>query len=108
MELDTGIIVDLLHVDGGAAQNNLLIQFQADILGKTVRRIERLETTGLGAAYLAGLAIDYWRDQDELIALVTENEQFDPHMTNTERQQKLNGWHSAVKAILYYSKMLNG
>ncbi|EAH2637949.1 glycerol kinase GlpK [Listeria monocytogenes] len=108
MELDTDILVDILHVDGGAAQNNLLIQFQADILGKTVRRIERLETTSLGAAYLAGLAVDYWRDQNELTALVSEKEQFEPHMTDKERQERLHGWHSAVKAILYYAKLLHG
>ena len=107
MELDTGIIVDLLHVDGGAAQNNLLIQFQANILGKTVRRIERLETTGLGAAYLAGLAVGYWRDQSELTALVSENEQFEPDMADQERQKRLHGWHSAVKAIRYYAKLLH-
>lgn len=107
MELDTGIVVDLLHVDGGAAQNNLLIQFQADILGKTVKRIERLETTGLGAAYLAGLAVDYWRDQDELAALVSADEQFEPRMTIEERQGKLLAWHSAIKAIRYYAKLLH-
>ncbi|MCA9764781.1 MAG: glycerol kinase GlpK [Carnobacterium sp.] len=106
MESDTGISVDLLHVDGGAAQNNLLIQFQADILKKTVKRIERLETTGLGAAYLAGLAIGYWRDQSELAALVSENEQFEPHMDDKERQERLHGWHSAVKAIRYYTKLV--
>lgn len=107
MELDTGIDVDILHVDGGAAQNNLLIQFQADILGKTVKRIERLETTGLGAAYLAGLAVDYWRNQDELTALVSADEQFEPHMTINERQDKLHAWHSAIEAIRYYAKLLH-
>lgn len=107
MELDTGITVDLLYVDGGAAQNNMLIQFQADILGKTVRRIERLNTTGLGAAYLAGLAVGYWCDQNELTVLVSENEQFEPLMADNERQEKLNGWHRAVKAVRYYAKLLH-
>lgn len=107
MELDTGIVVDVLHVDGGAAQNNLLIQFQADILGKAVKRIERLETTGLGAAYLAGLAVGYWRDKNELTALVSANEQFEPNMNAQERQAKLHGWHSAVKTIRYYAKLLH-
>lgn len=107
MELDTGITVDLLYVDGGAAQNNMLIQFQADILGKTVRRIERLDTTGLGAAYLAGLAVGYWCDQNELTVLVSENEQFEPLMADNERQEKLNGWHRAVKAVRYYAKLLH-
>ncbi|UJF16761.1 glycerol kinase GlpK (plasmid) [Jeotgalibaca sp. MA1X17-3] len=107
MELDTGITVDLLYVDGGAAQNNMLIQFQADILGKTVRRIERLDTTGLGAAYLAGLAVGYWCDQNELTVLVSENEKFEPLMADNERQEKLNGWHRAVKAVRYYAKLLH-
>lgn len=105
MESDTGIELEILRVDGGAAQNNLLIQFQADILNKTVTRIERLETTGLGAAYLAGLAIDYWKDLDELTALVSDNEEFKPQMTEEERQDKLDGWHNAIDAILYYAKL---
>lgn len=105
MELDTGIELDILHVDGGAAQNNFLIQFQADILDKTVTRIERLETTGLGAAYLAGLAVGYWKDLDELKALVSENETFQPDMTKVNRIKKLNGWHNALKAVRYYSQL---
>ncbi len=107
MELDTDIVIDILYVDGGAAQNNLLVQFQADILGKTVERPERLETTGLGAAYLAGLAVGYWRNQNELAALVSANEQFKPNMSIKERQERLHGWHSAVKATLYYAKLLH-
>ncbi|WP_258529447.1 glycerol kinase GlpK [Enterococcus faecalis] len=107
MELDTDIVIDILYVDGGAAQNNLLVQFQADILGKTVERTERLETIGLGAAYLAGLAVGYWRNQNELAALVSANEQFKPNMSIKERQERLHGWHSAVKATLYYAKLLH-
>ncbi|MGF3073312.1 glycerol kinase GlpK [Facklamia sp. P13069] len=105
MESDTGIALDVLHVDGGVAQNNLLIQFQADILNKTVERVERLETTGLGAAYLAGLAVGYWKDLDELRALVSENEVFQPNMSQTDRFKKLNGWHNALKAVRYYSQL---
>ena len=107
MESDTNITVDILHVDGGAAQNNLLIQYQADILGKTVKRVERLETTGLGAAYLAGLAVGYWTDLNELTALVSENEQFEPNFSSEERRLKLHGWHSAIKAIRYYAGLIN-
>ena len=105
MESDTGIELEVLHVDGGAAQNNLLIQFQADILNKTVTRVERLETTGLGAAYLAGLAVGYWKDLDELRALVSENEIFQPDMSQTDRLKKLNGWHNALEAVRYYSQL---
>lgn len=105
MESDTGIELETLHVDGGAAQNNFLIQFQADILNKTVSRIERLETTGLGAAYLAGLTVGYWKDLDELKALVSENEIFQPNMTQTNRIKKLKGWQNALKAVRYYSQL---
>lgn len=105
MESDTSIELDTLHVDGGTAQNNFLIQFQADILDKTVTRIERLETTGLGAAYLAGLAVGYWKDLNELKALVSENEVFQPNMTKTNRIKKLKGWQNALKAVRYYSKL---
>lgn len=104
MELDTGIELEVLRVDGGAAQNNLLVQFQADILDKTVTRIERLETTGLGAAYLAGLAVDYWQSLDELAALVAENEVFEPEMESAIREDKLAGWHDALDAIRYYAR----
>lgn len=104
MEFDTGIELEVLRVDGGAAQNNLLVQFQADILDKTVTRIERLETTGLGAAYLAGLAVDYWKDLNELTALVSENETFEPEMKSEVRKDKLAGWHDAVDTVRYYAK----
>ncbi|GEK90819.1 glycerol kinase GlpK [Alkalibacterium kapii] len=103
MELDTGIELDILRVDGGAAQSNFLIQFQADILDKTVTRVERLETTGLGAAYLAGLTVGYWKDLDELTALVSESEVFKPNMLKSKRLRKLKGWHNALETIRYYS-----
>src|SRR5699024_10914192 len=105
MESDTGIELEVLHVDGGVAQNNFLIQFQADILNKTVTRVERLETTALGAAYLAGLDLGYWKDLDELKALVSESEIFQPNMTKIERSKKLNGWHNALKTVRYYSQL---
>ncbi|MCW1007262.1 FGGY-family carbohydrate kinase, partial [Streptococcus anginosus] len=66
MEVDTGIDINLLKVDGGAAMNDYLMQFQADILGIEIARAKNLETTALGAAYLAGLAVDFWKDTDEL------------------------------------------
>ncbi|MDN6162117.1 MAG: glycerol kinase, partial [Atopostipes sp.] len=105
MESDTEIKLDTLRVDGGTAQNNLLIQFQADILDKKVNRVERLETTGLGAAYLAGLTVHYWNDLAELTALVSENEEFEAKMTESERKKKLNGWHNALEAVRYYSQL---
>lgn len=105
MELETEMELDILYVDGGVAQNNLLTQFQSDILNKTVSRVERLETTGLGAAYLAGLAVGYWKDLNELKALVSESEVFQPNMTQIERMKKLNGWHNALKSVRYYSQL---
>ena len=105
MESETGIELDILHVDGGVAQNNLLIQSQADILNKTVTRVERLETTGLGAAYLAGLAVGYWKDLNELKALVSESEIFQPNMTQIERIKKIKGWHNALKTVRYYTQL---
>lgn len=105
MASETEIELDVLHVDGGVAQNNFLIQFQSDILNKTVSRVERLETTGLGAAYLAGLAVDYWKDLNELKALVSESEIFQPNMTQIERMKKLKGWHNALKTVRYYSQL---
>lgn len=105
MASETEIELDILHVDGGVAQNNFLIQFQSDILNKTVSRVERLETTGLGAAYLAGLAVDYWKDLNELKALVSESEIFQPNMTQIERMKKLKGWHNALKTVRYYSQL---
>lgn len=105
MASETEIELDVLHVDGGVAQNNFLIQFQSDILNKTVSRVERLETTGLGAAYLAGLAVDYWKDLNELKALVSESEIFQPNMTQIERMKKLKGWHNAFKTVRYYSQL---
>lgn len=105
MEADTEIELNTLHVDGGVAQNNLLVQFQADILNKTVARVERLETTGLGAAYLAGLAVGYWKDTNELKALVSESEIFQPELTQVERTKKLKGWHNALKTVRYYSQL---
>jgi glycerol kinase len=86
-----------LRVDGGAAANDLLLQLQADILDVPVERPRVLETTALGAAYLAGLAVGFWRDQDELAANWQLDRRFEPSMPASRRERLLEGWHRAVE-----------
>ncbi|MEG1275298.1 MAG: glycerol kinase GlpK [Ruthenibacterium sp.] len=96
MEKDTGITIREMKVDGGASRDCFLMQFQADILGKAVRRPMIRETTGLGAAYLAGLATGVWTGLDDLRALWTHDVQFEPNMDAARRETLLKGWHKAV------------
>ncbi|MGM0123201.1 glycerol kinase [Enterococcus sp. AZ194] len=98
MKIDSGIDIPVLKVDGGAAKNNLLMQFQADILNTKVQRAANLETTALGAAYLAGLAVGFWKDVDELKAMQKEGEIFEPKMKEEERADLYEGWKEAVAA----------
>ncbi|HEY2916602.1 MAG TPA: glycerol kinase GlpK [Candidatus Limnocylindrales bacterium] len=86
-----------LRVDGGAAANDLLLQLQADVLDVPVERPEVLETTALGAAYLAGLAVGFWRDQAELRANWRLDRRFDPAMPASRRASLLDGWHRALE-----------
>ena len=96
MEKDTGIALRELNADGGASRDRFLMQFQADILNKSVCRPAIRETTALGAAYLAGLAVGVWRDLDQIRALRTLDQRYDPHMEADTRQRLLRGWHKAV------------
>jgi glycerol kinase len=84
-------------VDGGAATNNFLAQFQADIAGVEVSRPKMLETTALGAAYLAGLGIGFWKSGQEIEALREVGQQFTPCMGATERQALRRGWERALE-----------
>lgn len=86
-----------LKVDGGACANNFLMQFQADMIRTTVQRPQCIETTALGAAYLAGLAVNYWKDTEEIKANHRIDRVFDPNMKEEQRQSLLNGWQDAVK-----------
>jgi glycerol kinase len=97
MERSTGIEVRELRVDGGAAANNLLLQFQADILGVPVVRPKVTETTALGAAYLAGLATGYWKDRDEIASHVEVERQFDPEMSADRAQSLRERWSQALE-----------
>ena len=96
MEKDTGVPITSLKVDGGASRDQFLMQFQADILNKTVLRPAIRETTALGAAYLAGLATGVWKDRDEIRSLWHCNMTFTPQMDEAERTRLLSGWHKAV------------
>ncbi|MCI2047191.1 MAG: glycerol kinase GlpK [Faecalibacterium sp.] len=96
MEKDTGMPIAALKVDGGASRDQFLMQFQADILHKTVLRPAIRETTALGAAYLAGLATGVWKDREEIRRLWSCNMTFTPQMDAAQRETMLAGWHKAV------------
>lgn len=99
MEADSGINLKLLKVDGGAVSNNLLMQFQADILGVQVERPECIETTALGAAYLAGLATGFWTSTDELRSRHKIDRHFEPKMGEGMREKYYLGWQNAVSRV---------
>lgn len=96
MEKDTGLALSKLNADGGASRDGFLLKFQADILGKPVRRPVIWETTALGAAYLAGLAVGFWKDTEELKHLWRQDAVFLPDMQSSYRQTLIDGWHKAV------------
>lgn len=96
MQEDSGITLKALKVDGGACANNFLMQFQSDILGVQVDRPEVIETTALGAAYLAGLAVGYWKNREEVAQNWAISRNFMPSMEEDKREELLNGWHKAV------------
>ena len=96
MQKDAGIGIQELRVDGGAARNDLLMQFQADILGVPVVRPRVTETTALGAAFLAGLAVGYWKDRDQLAGLWQEDRRFEPTLAAEVREARYGAWREAV------------
>lgn len=98
MQEDSGIPITSLRVDGGACDNDFLMQFQADILNTSVVRPYCIETTAMGAAYLAGLAVGYWRSKEEILANHIIAAEFKPQMGQAKRESLLQGWHNAVKA----------
>ena len=98
MEADSGIELKTLRVDGGAVKNNFLMQFQGDILGVPVERPEVNETTALGAAYLAGLAVGYWKDQEEIAAQWNMDKSFAPAMETGTSEELYAGWKKAIEA----------
>lgn len=104
MENDTNVIIKQLRVDGGASANDFLMQFQADILNGEVLRPSCIETTALGAAYLAGLAAGYWKNKKEIIENWQLSHKFKPSMEEESRQKKLRGWDKAVKCALLWQE----
>ena len=104
MEADSGIRLEALKVDGGAAANNYLMQTQADISHSPVLRPRCVETTAMGAAYLAGLAVGFWKDIDEIRANWDVDREFSPDITPEERAGRLDGWQKAVGATRGWCK----
>lgn len=104
MEKDMNFLIKEIRVDGGAAKNDWLMQFQADILDRKVIRPVVFETTALGAAYLAGLAIGYWESIEEIRKLWRVDKIFEPRMSKEEREKLYNGWKRAVEKCLGWAK----
>ena len=98
MEADAGIPIAELRVDGGATHNNLLMQFQSDIVNTKVTRPTMVETTALGAAYLAGLAVGFWKDIEELRSKWQIDQTFLPTVNEEKRKDWIQGWELAIKA----------
>jgi glycerol kinase len=103
MESDAGIPIAELRVDGGATVNDLLMQFQSDVLSVKVIRPEVIETTALGAAYLAGLAVGFWQSIEDISTQWKESAAFIPTMENQEKEKYIGQWQRAVKAVLAWS-----
>jgi glycerol kinase len=104
MTEDSGIRPDVLRVDGGAARNSFLCQFQADILGLPVERPATAESTALGAAYLAGLATGFWKDEEELAHQFRVARRFEPAISSSRRDQLYAGWQRAVERAKGWAK----
>ena len=100
MEADSGIRLSALKVDGGAAANNYLMQAQSDISAAPVLRPRCVETTAMGAAYLAGLAVGYWKDTDDIRRNWSIDRTFTPEITPEDRSKRIAGWKKAVSRSL--------
>ena len=96
MKSDTGLDIPMLRVDGGGTANDLMMQFQSDILGIPIERHAIAETTALGAAYLAGLATDFWQDTNEIAASWESDKRFTPSMDADRRSRLYAHWQRAV------------
>ena len=104
MEEDSGVKLSSLRVDGGACANNFLMQFQSDIIGVPVKRPVCIETTALGAAYLAGLAAGYWESREDILKNWQVEHTFEPEMEESRRTAALSGWHRAVRCSLSWAR----
>ena len=104
MEADSGIVLKELRVDGGATANNLLMQFQSDILGVPVVRPTVTETTALGAAYLAGLSVGYWGSTEDIARQWAVDRRFQPAADGAQVETLLKGWQRAVRAAIAWTE----
>ena len=103
MESDSGVALSELRVDGGAAKNDLLMQLQADLLGVPVARPKVTETTALGAAYLAGLAVGFWQSADDLAAHWQLDKRFEPSLAQDAKYEILDRWHNAIRHTIEWN-----
>lgn len=104
MEADAGIKLSALKVDGGASANNFLMQTQADLIAAPVKRPACIETTAMGAAYLAGLAVGYWKNKEDVVKNWAIDQTFEPEIATEEREQRVKGWKKAVKYAFDWAK----
>jgi glycerol kinase len=100
MTADSGTALAAMKVDGGMTANSLLMQFQADVLGVPVIRSKVRETTALGAAYAAGLAVGFWPDFGDLRSRWRADQTWQPMMSNAERGRRMAGWHKAIERAM--------
>ena len=104
MKEESGLDIRSLRVDGGACANNFLMQFQSDISRLEIKRPEVIETTALGAGYLAGLATGFWKDKSEIYENWNCNREFVPMLSADDAKKRIKGWNRAVKAALYWAE----
>ncbi|MBR4994368.1 MAG: glycerol kinase, partial [Lachnospiraceae bacterium] len=104
MQADSGINLSALKVDGGASANDFLMQFQADIIGAPVNRPVCVETTAMGAAYLAGLAVGYWTNKEDVKKNWAFDRIFMPEMSVADREEHIKGWKKAVKCSFGWAR----
>lgn len=104
MEEDAGLTLNSLRVDGGGSSNDFLLQFQSDVIQKSVIRPSNTELTALGAAYLAGLSIGYWANKEEILSNNKSAKQYDPTIKKEKQATLLNGWRRAVNTALFWAK----
>ena len=105
MESDSGTTINQLRVDGGATVNDMLMQFQSDVLNKITIRPKVIETTAMGAAFLAGLAVDFWKNTNEIQKIWQRETSFTPTKSRKKIKKKIKGWYKAIKALEYWTKI---
>ncbi len=103
MEADADISIKELRVDGGATINNMLMQFQSDVLNTVTVRPKVVETTAMGAAFLAGLAVGYWESPEEIAQIWQTDKRFKPTKERAVIDQEIKGWYKAIRALEYWT-----